>query len=283
MNKRNAFIAVGILLIILFISAHTSLGSSKTEVASLKLEQMEELLVDVSSADIEIIKENRSNIYVEFETYQHGDKLRTNEGKVTKIETYSNRFFPFGFNKDYKLTIYLPTDYEEDLTLKLSAGSVKMEDFILANIDCHLSSGSLRFDHIQAENIALDLSSGDVDFKSVSTNQLTTDISSGDVTLTDFKGKIKGKSSSGKLSVVYSETMDDLNYSTSSGSIIIDYSKVRIDGDFKLSKSSGSIHTSLDFDNYKEKSGGNKITGTIGSGEYTVDLSISSGNIKLKR
>lgn len=259
-----------------------SVGKRETITEVLSFNNINEISVDVSSAEVIIIPEDRNDILIEFDTYENGDKLRTKEGKNTLIETYNDKTISLSMNTDYKLRIHLPKEYDNDMVFDLSSGSITMSDLKLKDLTYDLSSGNINATNISSDELKVEVSSGTVKLDQVTTKIIHIDMSSGDVSLNDFSGEIKGSSSSGTFSVSYLETMDALDFEASSGNININYSDVDIDGDFKLTKSSGSINVGIDLDNYNSSDDGDKITGSLGSGEYPVTLDISSGSIKIK-
>jgi len=281
-NKKLGTIGIlvgGFIMIMGIGTGCTSTGKRITQTASLSSKSVNEINIDCSSANVKLIPEDREDILVEFETYENGQELLTKEGKTTYIETKSKSKFQFFSNTDYKLTVYIPKNYNESAKIDISSGSLTVDDFTFKDLTMDTSSGNINVNSTEAETISIDVSSGDIVFNDVVCEQLKTKVSSGNIELKKFEGKIKGKSSSGNLNVTYLEEMNDIDYSTSSGNISIDYS-MDINGKFDLACSSGKVDLSYDLDDYvtnKEK----KIVGTKGDATYQVNLSVSSGNIRL--
>lgn len=267
----------------LMITGCSEPGKSLLLSENLKADGVEEITIDVSSAEVEVIRENRDDIYVEFETFENTQKLRVREGKKTLIETYTDKdfFFNIGTFEKHFLTVYVPMEYDQDLKFEMSSGSATIEDFNLKDISCDMSSGSFYATNVTAEKIDLDLSSGNVDFKDVTCEDLVASLSSGDVELDGFSGNVDGKLSSGNFEVVYRDSMGDLDFDGSSGKIKVDYSQVDVDGEFDLSTSSGDIHLGLELKDFKESNDGDRIRGTAGGGNHDIDISVSSGDIRI--
>jgi lia operon protein LiaG len=257
----------------------SSAGKRITQTATLSSKSVQEINIDCSSANVKLIPEEREDIFVEFETYENGQELFTKEGKTTYIETKSKSKLQFFTHTDYKLTVYIPKNYKESARIDISSGNLTIDEFTFKDLTVDTSSGNIYISNTEAKTIALDVSSGDIVFNEVVCHQLTTKVSSGNIELEKFEGKVKGKSSSGNLKITYLEEMNDIDYSTSSGNIAIDYS-MDINAKFNLSTSSGNVNLDYALEEYqtnKEK----KIIGTKGTPTYQVDLSVSSGNIRL--
>lgn len=230
-----------------------------------------------------MIKEDRDDIYIEFNTYENGQKLRTKEGVDTIIETYVEEVISVvSFNLEYKLVVYIPEDYEENLDLNLSSGSFTIKESVLDDIKIDMSSGNVNFEGVEATNISVELSSGDVNFDNVTVDSLEIDMSSGNVDLKAFTGSINGSASSGSFSVVYKDQMDDLDFEATSGNIDIDYTGVVIDSTFDLSKTSGDFDIDIELADYISDDRGDEISGVAGDGTHKVRIEITSGDVTIK-
>lgn len=260
------------------------LGDEITLTETLVYDDVENIKIDVSSANVTVIKEEREDIYVEFKTYENGQKLRTKEGSKTAIETYTEKKISFnGFNTDYRLTVYVPEEYKNDMDFELSSGNITLNDFALNNVDIEMSSGNVNFENIVTNNMQVSLSSGNVHFDKVMVEALNVSMSSGNVDLLDFTGAIKGTSSSGSFLVRYKDQMDNLDFEATSGSIEVDYNNVPVDATFDLRKSSGDFDINMDLDDYRSANDGDEISGVSGEGTYEVNLEITSGDIEINK
>lgn len=260
------------------------LGEEITLTETLTDDDVENIKIDVSSANVNVIKEEREDIYVEFKTYENGHKLRTKEGAKTVIETYTEKKISFnGFNTDYRLTVYVPEEYKNDMDFDLSSGNITLNEFTLDNVDIEMSSGNINFENIAANNMQVSLSSGNVDFDNVLTESLSVSMSSGNVALLEFTGAIKGTSSSGSFLVRYKDQMDNLDFEATSGSIEVDYNNVPVDAIFDLRKTSGDFDVNIDLDDYHSADDGDEISGVSGEGTYEVMLEITSGDIEINK
>ncbi len=267
------------LLTLLILTGCYGTGDAIKEEAYLNAKDVNEVVVSVSSANVEIVSEDRDDIYVVFNTYEKSERLMTKEGTVTYIETKTPKLLgvPVGVvRKD--LTVYLPEEYDKDLDLKLSSGSLKMEEFKLDDVTCDLSSGGIDFSGMEFGALELDLSSGDVDMDYVVVGEMNADLSSGKLELKHFTGALEGKLSSGSVEISYLNDMNDLDIDVSSGDVTVTYNE-GVDGHFRLSTSSGRIRTDLNFDYQEIMDDGDEFEGGIGDETYEIRIKTSSGDI----
>lgn len=259
-----------------------SVGAPITEKETIKYDNTKEILIDSSSSDVFVIPEDRDNIYVEFETYEKGQYLEIRDGSRVEIKTRSDLDFGITLGgTDYRLYVYVPREYSQELTVDLSSGDVHIDNMDLEVIDLHLSSGDVKLNNINANSIVADLSSGDIVFDNVTCKRLETDLSSGNIELERFIGDIKGKSSSGDINVEYIDKMGNIDYRLSSGEVVIDYRHVEVDGEFDLSTSSGDIEMDMSLDEY-ERLEEDRVVGSNGKKTYQIVIDTSSGDITIK-
>lgn len=148
----------------------------------------------------------------------------------------------------------------------------------LTELTVHIGSGDVSLENIHATEFIHNGSSGDVDIKHLTTESGTFDLSSGGVHIDHYQGPLKADLSSGELNVQMDQLVGDIEVDVSSGSANIDLPE---DSDFTLSGtvSSGDIHCKFPLKNQSTES--RKIQGSYGSGEHSIDLSVSSGSVNI--
>lgn len=280
---RKSMIIIVILAILVLATGCESAGRRLTEEETIKLGDATMISVEASSADIEIISEDREDISVVLHTYTRGPKLKVSDGKTIHIEAKRDRMIGMSFSLNYspRLTIYVPEGYRESIEIQSSSGDLNIEEFTLDSLDIDLSSGDVRGKKLVFETGAIKSSSGDINMRDIETNQLKIRSSSGDLRLEDFKGELEGNSSSGDVVIIYKEFKSDLDYKTQSGDLTVDFNGEAIDADFDLDCNSGDVSMNFDLDDV-EKEKDNEVRGTKGEGTYQVKLRASSGEITVK-
>ncbi len=269
--KDNSKVVLGVLVILIGVSmlfSNMSLfGNNLEESDSISLSGIDEIVVSGSSENINIIKSNSNDLKAELKGNTSGfsfskPKLEVRKsGKTLTIEV-KRSFFSFFSSSKLDLDIYISDNYKNDLSLNLSSGSLEMDErFDVKKLDIDVSSGNMTIDEIHSEEANID-------------------ISSGSLRINAFTGDIDGDISSGNVDIEYLEFDNDITFHASSGSVDITLPK-NSDFDFKGYKSSGSVKTEFDLNNYTKEN--NKIEGTFGKGGNKIDLDVSSGNISINK
>lgn len=280
--KNRIGATIGLMIFMsLFMSSCYNLGAKITVEKKISFNDVKSIMVDSDSSDITIVPENRNDIYVVFETYKNGEELFVTAGQNTRIETKQPTLhWNLFLNQNYRLIIYVPEEFSGDLSVDLTSGNVEFADFDLADVSIDLTSGNLDFKNISAEKIDIRMTSGDIEVSNVDSESMDIRMTSGNMDLHNFNGKITGHSTSGNVVIAYDDRMDDLSFSCTSGNIEVYYNGIDVNASFELKTTSGNVETEVGMsENVAIKN--NKIYGTSGDGTYTVELSLTSGNIKI--
>ncbi|WP_221566097.1 DUF4097 domain-containing protein [Alkalihalobacillus sp. TS-13] len=235
--------------------------------------------IDVSGMNTKIVPEKRSDLRVELDG--KGDVDLTRRGDDIKVKARKGWFNWFGFDRT-KLIIHIPEDYDQELELHNGSGNLTFygpsDQMKLKSLKVEINSGNLKLENIHAKKFSHDASSGNVDVKNLKTDQGTFDISSGNVKIKNYTGALSADLSSGKLDVQMDELTGDIDVKISSGSAELDLPK---DAGFKVKGKVSSGHIDCHFPLENEISDRKRIEGIHGSGDHRVDLSVSSGHIKI--
>lgn len=280
---KKVILVFALLGLTLLVSGCTTMGKRITEKDTITINNAEKIIVEASSADIEIISEERDDISVVLQTYKKGPKLDISNGKSIHIVAQQDNWLNLGLSINYspRLTIYIPMDYNESLDVKNSSGNLSLSDLTLDAMDLDLSSGDIDADKLNFEKGIVKSSSGNIDLSNLECASLTINSHSGDLTLDNFKGELNGKSNSGNVFIGYKKLNANIDYEATSGDIIVDFNNSEIDAIFDLKCSSGNVSLDYNLDEIQlEKE--NAVAGTSGKGTYTVSLHATSGNITVK-
>ncbi|PKM52574.1 MAG: hypothetical protein CVV02_00110 [Firmicutes bacterium HGW-Firmicutes-7] len=279
---KKILIAVPLLAFIL-LTGCVDFGSGMTEKDTVSINNTNKIVVESSSADIEIIPEEREDISVVLETDKRGPKLSVSDGKTVYIKAKKNTIFNFGISiyASPLLTIYIPKDYAESLDINSSSGDVKLNDLVLTKLNLDLSSGDVKGNQLVFEEGSIKSASGDLKLYTIECASLDINSSSGDLILKDFDGKLTGTSDSGDVNIHYKNLAESIDYKVSSGDLIVDLNNSEPDASFDLKCSSGNVSLNYRLDNVQfEKN--NSVKGTSGNGTHMILLRASSGDITIK-
>jgi len=268
---------------------------------------VDELTIDLSFEDVEILPAEGDHLTLRYAgvinaTAELPEPFLEVDHTETRLSVKNPRaFFDIGrFSGKMRLEVAVPAASLERLSLDLSSGDAVLEGFSGEELrmesssgDCtvrdsslrgalHLeatsgdtvlsgvsagtmelrsSSGHITGDRVEAAEIQLDSTSGDVEFRGLS-GDIRQNSSSGDVTLEfDRPGSVRADTTSGRIRLILPEDAEfSLVTSTSSGDIRCD---------FPLTVS-GSLSDS-------------DIRGQVGGGTVELNLSTSSGDIRVEK
>lgn len=215
--------------------------------------------------DVKVIQEDRDDVQIRY----HG-KMKTNvvpELEVEKISNHINIKLEINSNSysvvesDVLLEMFIPKSFKGNFSTATSSGDIYIKNLVGNNISMSSSSGDLELENLEGKSLNLSTSSGDME-------------------LDGFIGEITITSSSGDISLNNKKVSGDMNISTSSGDISI---KLSNDASYNIkgSTSSGDFSSFIDMNIAENEKG--KFRATIGSGEKSIDISTSSGDVEFKK
>ncbi len=228
-----------------------------------------------------------------------------------------NQFFSLGsFSNNRRVEVYLPSDYNDNLFVVTSSGNIDSDISVtLSEFTASSTSGNIEINEIHSDLITASASSGNIKFEVAEgtrefcttsgnikilggSGDTTSSASSGNITIEDASGQLNAQASSGNIKVIDSigggslittsgnidleltDITDDLSLHASSGEVRLILPSTA-SFDFTAEVSSGNIRTFFDDElSYNKK--GNNASGTIGENPtLKVDISTSSGNIRV--
>jgi hypothetical protein len=159
-----------------------------------------------------------------------------------------------------------------------ASGNVSLSG-LNGTIDVTLSSGDLKLELSEATLATIETKSGDILLDKV-TGSVNVRSSSGDVSLQEVSGRtISVEAASGDISVDANEPIDgSLAVRTVSGDVKVEITD-GCDARVSMSTVSGSASTSVELDDLQEEE--SKVTGRLGEGNGTIDISAINGSVTL--
>lgn len=264
-----------------------SLTVQKKDSAS--IDEVNKIKVDFGSAYVEIISTDNSNVEV---VQSANRKLRENEkftmskeGNTISIKN-NKLHFGFGFlnfNSNEKIEVYIPKNYNKDLSVNLASGDIDINtDLTLNDVSYTQSSGDFNSNgNITANEILLKSTSGDININELSVKSYDINQVSGDTEIKSLSGSGKIKDISGGLKIYYKDISDYSDLNVVSGDVKLFIPK-DISFQFDGKCISGDINSDFDI-NYKDKKG-ESASAKVGDGPYKkISVNSTSGDIDINR
>lgn len=252
-------------------------GGSKEGRAALS-NDIESIDINVGGVKTTIIPEDRDD--VEAVLTGKGSLIVKETGNSLIVETKRKMFNWFSFSEKRQLKIYIPEDFNRNMNIQIGSGtlnfsgqSMKLNDFSL-----DIGSGNVNIDHLDVNEFAHDGSSGNVKIDTLLTKTGTFDLSSGNLDINHFTGALNADVSSGRLSVQMDKLNDSIDIDLSSGNVNLDLPD---NADFNLNGKVSSGNISSDFPLTSSGTDNTIIKGTHGSGKNNINVTVSSGNVKI--
>lgn len=161
--------------------------------------------------------------------------------------------------EDVVLDIYIPKEYEKNLSINTYSSSVKMDSLSLESISYSTFSGKLEAQQLHVKKISMNTNSGGVEIKKIDTEDLAV------------------KSGSGKILVAYNEFENqNVKIETSSGSITLELPS-SAEFFIEAKTSSGNFQSDFPIKATDKKD----IKGQIGTKNNQILLQTLSGSMKI--
>ena len=221
--------------------------------------------ISSSFVNIKVKAQDRDDIRIHY----HGN-LRSNvlpklvldkKSDTMDIKLETSSISQVTTHSDAVLEVFVPNSFKGNFNSSTSSGKIDMENLVGKSFNISTSSGKLGLEDLQAQYINLASSSGKIE-------------------LEDSIGKINISTSSGDVVLDNNKNSEDIKVSTSSGSVEI---KLHEDANYSIkgTSSSGRYTSNIDMDIVENEKG--RFAATIGSGNGSIDINTSSGNVKFNR
>ncbi len=239
-------------------------------------DNIDQIDIDVSSISTNIISENRNSIKADLDG--NGRVTVDRNGNRITVSAKGTWFNWFNFVNKTKLTIYIPKDYHRNMKINLGSGNLTFSGQKLDELLLDIGSGNVELKNLEVNQLKHDGSSGNVEIDSLTTKSGSFDISSGSLDIKRYSGAIDAQLSSGKLDLQMDKLTNSVDIEVSSGQVRLDLPD-RADFTLNGKTSSGSI--SCDYPLNSKGINNKTINGRHGSGKHKINLTVSSGSIKI--
>ncbi|KIV53330.1 hypothetical protein AM501_27850 [Aneurinibacillus migulanus] len=284
------FIVFGTLLL-LGILANSVLGGALSkegrQVQTVSPDNIENMNINVSSADVRIIPEDRQDI----EAVLQGRNVSKNQlsvkqsGNTLKVSLEQKEFKWVTFSNHLTLDLHIPQEYNRNMIIDAGSGDIEFKGVnenrtTLEKLELHMSSGTTILENLDVKLLKYKGSSGSTRVENVTAEATDIDISSGDVELSHYSGALRANLSSGDLRAEFEELTGPVKIGMTSGSVSLHMPE---NADFTLQghTTSGSIHCDLPLQNRKENED-EHLSGSYGNGSHAVQITASSGDINIE-
>ncbi len=263
------------------------------------------IIIQSSSPDVYISNHDSELVKANF----YGEIIGVDESERPKLELYRQGetitvriVYPAiaGLTyKNAKLDVVIPEKWEGDLEINSVSGDIFAKELVGDDISINVSSGRIKADVIKATGVFQNTSvSGDCSIETVGCKEGRFNSSSGDITIQSAKaenmtiktvsgrtkismtdGKAEFESSSGKMDIEFVNGFDRLMAKSVSGAIELGIPEDST-FDINVKTVSGDIDC-RDFPLKIRTSKENELNGTAGDGGSSIDVTTSSGSVKV--
>lgn len=176
-----------------------------------------------------------------------------------------------------RLTVYLPDQYFENITLSVTSGEIRAHGFHADKTIIKASSGSITLDALQTDSLQIGISSGEVTGSALQADTLLVKENSGDINLSGSWRSVQAELTSGNITLSDELAPETLTLRTTSGDMSF---AMPDNGGFTLAYrvTSGDIEGDFGIDISR---GSGSLAYGDGSREYTADC--TSGNIIISK
>jgi DUF4097 and DUF4098 domain-containing protein YvlB len=195
---------------------------------------IEAIEVDLSSQNIKFLSHDQDEIKVIYYTTpklreerrigieQVNKTLSIYRAYLPQVSETTINFFSFTITPQTIIEVYLPTAYAADLNVNMSSGSIVFNKSNFNEMQIRQSSGSLKIEGLVSENVNLTKSSGSTSIKEVQTGDLFVRASSGSLRLEDVKAdEVQVRTSSGST-YIQGLIADEITVEASSGTLTVE-------------------------------------------------------------
>jgi DUF4097 and DUF4098 domain-containing protein YvlB len=196
------------------------------------------------------------------------------------------------------LDVYLPADYEKDLDIRITTGSVKLDSMNLTHFTLDTTTGGMEADNLNAEEVKVYTTTGSVRFNTLnadtvdvkgSTGSVSMDVcnaastviktTTGSIKVNQGSGNFNLQASTGGVRLTMSELLENtLNLKTTTGSINLTLPEEAAFS-LKAENTTGSINADFPL-TYLTK---HKAQAETGEGTANIQLNASTGSISVQK
>lgn len=241
----------------------TEIASRLTELPKTQVEDFDNINLDISYAEVELLQSENNNCYLQYCLYGDLTEYKVEQDTLVLKERKSNGiYFSLSPNdKETYVKLYLPADKEfENVEIDNASGDISFGNLLGKTITLDASSGQITIASLQADDLTINDSYGDVEVKKYSVQKGDFELSSGNVVLGQAKWtSLKIDDNYGDITIEHqNEGKIEYDLHTNYGEICIDGATI-MNGDDEAKK-------------YK----------TSASGKINLTVDCASGNIEVK-
>lgn len=284
MKKFAGFILIGfgVLVLLFSIPSLFSLSKKSTEEKEFitSIQSLEGIDLASTSADWDVKTYDGEELVVQLK-HPRGraniDTQEKNNRMNVEVKRQGFRFFPFNFwLSSSTVTVFVPTDYENELTIKTVAGDIELTgEWNLTDVQVKTTSGDVRGMNLIGDNVNISSVSGDINVEQLDAERLVMNTTSGDLFAQELTGAIEGKTVSGDIWIEFKNENKETTLKTTSGDVGVHLPSGNADVTMKTT--SGDIMAKLEFMQQSQNS--HHVSGKIGNGDYPFTISTTSGDI----
>ena len=219
--------------------------------------------VETQNSTVEIVPTKDADIKIELTGKTTGDSKQDLSAEINgttlniKLKDQRQKFFNLNFN-----------NFSESFTLK-----VYLPEKEYASLKVNSSNGRIQLEQLKVKDLFAESDNGRIELKNITSTNVNVKTDNGRITLDYVDGKIKGKSSNGRISVLTKDLDRPMELNTDNGRIEIQTEKEPTNTTFDVDTDNGSIDI---LDKYDENA-------VIGKGENLIRLSTSNGRISITK
>lgn len=258
MNKKIKIwliVAVSFMLIggIIFVGAMSMLNWNFMGINTTKYETNETIIndsfknisINTNTSDIIFLKSSDQNCKVDCFEHKKEKHIISVQNETLIIEINNTRKWYdyiqfFSFNTP-KITVYLPQEKYETLSVKVSTGDIKIpSEFQFDNVDVKASTGDVQYNAATTGNVKINLSTGRINIENADIGNMNLKTTTGNINVksVDCSGKIEAKVSTGKVELT-NVKCESLISNGNTGDIKL--TNTIAANDFNITRSTGDI------------------------------------------
>lgn len=276
------FKTILILLALFYIGGSLYSGTRKTIEERITIKSVTNIDIYSVSGTLNIIPEDRDDIFVSLETSTWGPKLYIDEGKSIIIEAkkkgLAKLFWSF---KPSVLNVYIPISYGNSILARNISGSLNMDNFKLSEIDIKVTSGSIDIKNIEAERGTIKNTSGRIDLTNIAIEEFDVKNTSGRIDIGNFTGSIRARNTSGKISISTDKIVGDIDIKSTSGRVTLSVADKKLNSNLYLKSTSGRVKCDFPITISGDVSN-KKIEGQSGDPDYNINITTVSSGISIE-
>lgn len=255
---------------------------------SLAISSINNIRIDMVSADIKISISNDDNVKATLKGYIKSSQEistprldMTKQGDTIYIKSPSRSFISsYSYSENLTLEVFVPKSYSNNLDIKTTSSNIAIDTLDLSTLNISTTSGTIKTGEISTKSFNFGSTSGDLIINKLksSNNQIKT--TSGKIKINSIEGNLSFKSTSGDCYLSYKDMpAENIDISSVSGKIEL---HTPSNAEFFVNASSTSGDIKLDKPIIAEVKKEHQVRGVVGSDKCKINIKTTSGDITIK-